>query len=818
MLSFLFRRIALATVFLCALGAQQQALAIVPTCVSTAAQLQAALTAAATDHVNNYIALVNGTYNFATPLTVNVSDNAFLTIEGGYTAADCSGLPNAIPDNTLITGTNGSGAYVRIVGDGGLTIRNLTFSGFKAAAGTNAILLGENSAGSILHVENIAITGNGVNGINDHVLAVYPSGGLVFDDNIVHDNANANAAVYLYSNYPGLAVTLANNTIAHNLSPGLALDVYSDLQVALYNNVLWNNASNDLILLETRALALNNTWLNSFIDSSSSLTPTSANNSTSDPKLTATYRLGATSPAINNGSPAPMVLPLIDAGGNFRVQGSAPDQGAYETSTNDLGAHTYLVTKSTDDANDILTLRGAITAANGAGVPARINFHFVSGCPQVITLNSPLPAITVPMFIDGYSEPNSSMNTLAPPPAGYMPFNAVICPIMFGGASPATASALSVSAAAASTVHLEVRGLRFANFATAIDLSGGNANWIHGNTFAGPFIFGGVIGNGVGVQIAGGAGDVVGGPATADVNLIGASTGVAGVLVTGGVNQGTNAFHTISNNSIGGDPSGTGATYGNTNAGVELQSTQETRVANNWIVANGGDGVRIDNSTYNLVQTNAIGYLFSPGLGNGGAGVRLLDGAYGNWIGTADPMLPQYLGGNTISANGGPGVLVDLDAGKLNEATGNSIFQNGGLAIDLALQGPTPNTGNESTGPNYLIHKPVLTGADMATGGNITVLGNLPTEFANTYRYVSVYASHTCGGDADTLLGTYIVQAGANGMINLNLLVPAPGYGPAYITATDDDYTAGVNDTSEISNSKKLSASDDIYNDSFDCY
>ena len=162
-------------------------------------------------------------------------------------------------------------------------------------------------------------------------------------------------------------------------------------------------------------------------------------------------------------------------------------------------------------------------------------------------------------------------------------------------------------------------------------------------------------------------------------------------------------------------------------------------------------------------------------------------------------------------------VLVDLDAGTYNEVTGNAIFQNSGLAIDLALQGPTANTGNESTGPNHLIHKPVLTSADYAAGGNITVLGNLPTQVANTNRYVSVYASSTCG-DAYTLLGTYIVQADANGIINLNLLVPVPSFGPAYITATDDDYVAGVNDTSEISNSKKLSASDDLYNDSFDCY
>ena len=174
--------------------------------------------------------------------------------------------------------------------------------------------------------------------------------------------------------------------------------------------------------------------------------------------------------------------------------------------------------------------------------------------------------------------------------------------------------------------------------------------------------------------------------------------------------------------------------------------------------------------------------------------------------------------GNYITTNSGPGVWIDLDAGKYNQVTGNSIVNNVGLAIDLALSGPTANAGNESSGPNYLIHKPLIDSAVSAGGGNMTVTGSIVTEAANTYRYVSIYVSGKCGGDAYARLGTYVVQAGANGVINLNLSVPAPGFGPAYITATDDDYTAGINDTSEISNSKKFSASDDLFNDNFDCY
>src|SRR4051812_26720778 len=89
------------------LFASTAASAIVPTCVQTPVQLQAALTAAATDNQPNYIGVVTGTYNFAAPLVVNVTDGYFLTIEGGY-AAGCAGLATPVPDNTIIKGVDGT--------------------------------------------------------------------------------------------------------------------------------------------------------------------------------------------------------------------------------------------------------------------------------------------------------------------------------------------------------------------------------------------------------------------------------------------------------------------------------------------------------------------------------------------------------------------------------------------------------------------------------------------------------------------------------------------------------------------------------------
>ncbi len=795
--------------------------AIAPDCVQNVAQLQSKLTAAAIDNQPNYIGLEATTYNLATPLVINVTDGASLTIEGGYAAGSgCTGLPTSVPENTIVNGANGTN--LRIVSQrGDLTMRNLTLSGFKPTAGTNAIFLGTNNGNDVLRVERLSISGNGVNGINDSILALYPAGGLEFHDNIVHDNTNAFAAVRVNAFYADLPINIANNTVTANAGPGMSIAIYSLLPAIISNNIFWNNGVSDLVVdsdvSDDRPAAFNNTWLN--CSGCTNLSFASDNNSTADPELTTSapkYRLGAGSPAINSGIPMPLTLGATDAAGNTRVVGSAPDRGAYESAINDLPAHTYIVTSTADDVANILTLRGAITAANAAGVPAAIHFHFSAGCPQIIYLAAPLPPITVPMIIDGYSDPGAAVNTANPGAVGNIPFNATICPFLFGNSSPAPLNALSVSDTAPSTVHLEVRGLRLENFQTAIDLSGGNGHWIHGNAFAGPFIFNTVIGNGVGVNLDGGFADVIGGPAVADVNLISASSSVAGIMISGGLGSVNNWYHTVTNNSIGGDPTGTISGWGNTNAGILLQYTRQQDVFANWIVNNGGDGIVLEGANYTLVQSNLIGSNITAGLGNTGMGVRVKGGASSNWIGSTEPGLIGR--GNVINNNGGAGVLIDLDAGVYNEVTDNMILNNGGIAVDLALLGRTANTGTENSGPNNLLHKPTITGAVYSSPGTIHVTGTLPVSSPNQYRIISFYANGSCTGDATSPLGSRAVQADASGMIAFSLDIPGPSYGPAWITATDEGYTAGLKNTSEISNARHLTPVDYIYDDSFECY
>ena len=65
-------------------------------------------------------------------------------------------------------------------------------------------------------------------------------------------------------------------------------------------------------------------------------------------------------------------------------------------------------------------------------------------------------------------------------------------------------------------------------------------------------------------------------------------------------------------------------------------------------------------------------------------------------------------------------------AGFGNDITGNSIFDNGSLGIDLGDDGVTPNHATEPTAANQYQNYPVLTSA-VSSGGVTTIMGNTRT-------------------------------------------------------------------------------------------
>ena len=794
----------------------REAAALTTACVNTPALLQSALMAAQSNNDDNYIQVVANSYGLGVPIAVTVPSGHSLTLEGGYTAG-CGAAPLSSLYSTILAG--GGGASLRInVNDGALILRNFTLTGFQPPSGTSPIALFQNGSGGTLHVENVHVIGNTVAGISDDVLYVSSLGGLVFDDNEIDDNPNARSAVHIVGNYPAQSFVAANNTVVNNTGPGLYFDVQTYLPSGIYNNILWHNGVNDLLVgsvnLATPPLALNNIWLN--CNGCGSLAAGSAANSSADPVLTANYQLANGSPAVNAGVPLPTVLPALDAANAARVVGSAPDQGAFESASDDLAGHTYVVYNNSDDASNIATLRGAITDANSKGVPARINLHYSTGCPTEVDLATPLPAITVPMLIDGYADPNSAVNTAAKG-GGAIPFNATLCTTMFNTGASGN-SAFSVAASAGARQHLEVRGVRLSHFGTAINLAGGNGHWIHGNAFS---LFG-TLGNNIGVGIFGGQADVVGGPATADVNLIGASSGAAG---TGVLIEGSGGFHTIINNNIGGNPAAdtSSTAYANAQNGVEILNSTRDSVIGNEILFSGVNGVLINHASYIVVDGNliALGGDSSGTLSGNVPGVRVSNGAFDNWIGTtASSGNFAEIAGNAIVGNSGPGVWIDPTASYDNQVTGGSIGLNLGLAIDLGAEGPTANSGTESAGPNFLLHKPVLTGALTAGANTVQVSGSIAMEAPYIGRLLTLYANQECGGSAETMLGTFDVQSGADSIAHFSLVASLPPSSPylVYINATDAGPSTGPALTSEISNTRMIQPNDDIFYDKFDCY
>jgi len=209
---------------------------------------------------------------------------------------------------------------------------------------------------------------------------------------------------------------------------------------------------------------------------------------------------------------------------------------------------------------------------------------------------------------------------------------------------------------------------------------------------------------------------------TAERNII-SGNAADGVYI-----EGTGAdFNVVAGNFIGTDVTGTVA-LGNGQDGVKIWWAANQRIGGsnpgegNLISGNDRWGVFIQGAeaSSNLVQGNCIGTDVSgtEALGNGGHGVYITSGARSNAIGG------DAASGNLIAWNAGPGVAVVGEDTNGNRIQANSIYDNGGLGIDLGDDGPTPNAptlgiGTPSPWQNY----PVIAAA--LVGASTNVIGTL---------------------------------------------------------------------------------------------
>ena len=369
------------------------------------------------------------------------------------------------------------------------------------------------------------------------------------------------------------------------------------------------------------------------------------------------------------------------------------------------------------------TLRQFILNSNAIAGTQTSNFEIgVPGSTQTINVaGSALPAIADAAILDAWTQGTGAYS--GPP---IIELN--------GAGAGGSATGLTITGGGST-----VRGFAINRFGLdGISVSGGT-----GNTIAGNYIgtnAGGTagLGNGqYGIQLASGL-NLVGGVSPAERNVISGNN-------VDGIRVGPSSGNVIRGNYIGTDVTGTLA-IANTEDGIWIDGASNTTIGGsaagtgNVISGNGWSGVGFSSGgAGNVVQGNLIGRnaANSGPLGNLHHGVDIAgsNGARIGGLGAGE--------GNVIADNAWDGVSITSGTG--HTVSGNSIYANGDLGIDIAGGiedgfGTTANdAGDGDTGTNGQQNFPLLTGA-ATTGTQITIAGTLNSTANSTFR-VEFFAS-----------------------------------------------------------------------------
>jgi titin len=409
---------------------------------------------------------------------------------------------------------------------------------------------------------------------------------------------------------------------------------------------------------------------------------------------------------------------------------------------------TFQVTTADDSGPG--SLRAAILSANNHPEGNTIDFNIGTGV-QRIHLQSPLPAITYPVNLDGTTQPGFSGIPL----------------IVLDGSFAGPADGLTIAGGDSTVRDLVIHGFT----GSGLVLSGQGSNAVTGNyigtTAAGTQAFGNVQ---RGIYINGSSNNTIGGTTTGAGNVI-SDSGWTGILISDG------AGNEIEGNKIGTDVSGT-QPLGNAGFGIRLVGGTDNQIggtaskARNVISANGLSGVFFGSgSTGNVLQGNYIGtdVSGSAAMGNGERGVEV-SGASDNTIGGTTAGAA-----NVISANSWSGLV--LEAGTIGtlvqknfigtDATGAQALANGGDGIRV-------EAANENTIGGTALHSGNLISGNGMSGVHI-IDGSFGNQVEGNYIGTDVSGLVALGNGERGVLITGAssneiggTEAGAGNLISAN--------------------------------------------------
>ncbi len=406
-----------------------------------------------------------------------------------------------------------------------------------------------------------------------------------------------------------------------------------------------------------------------------------------------------------------------------------------------LGAATFTVTNANDAGAG--SLRQAILDANANAGSDSIAFAITGSGVHTITPATPLPTLTGPVVLDGYTQTGASPNTL---PIGD---DAVLRIELSGLTSGGTGIAMTGGGST-------IRGLVIHNFSPAVTMDTAGGNTVAGN-FIGTDATGTVaLGNsGFGtVSVSGVPGNHIGGPTPADRNLISGNGGSFAVLLSGA----SASSNFVQGNYIGVDVTGTAA-LGNIGVGVGTLGAPSTTIGGlaatagtppgNLISGNAGWGVELSmaTSTNNTVQGNLIG--------TNATGTAALANFAGIAIGPNGGANDNLIGGtaagarNVISGNSNYGISLSTGdvASSSNTVQGNYIGPD--ITGTIAL---SPNqTGILFGGGDHTQVGGAAAGAGNLISGNGQPSAVKPGIYVGGAATGSVFQGNLIGTQADGL-------------------------------------------------------------------
>lgn len=685
-------------------------------CVATSAELEAAITAGG-DAADDDIRVVTGTYQLQDRRSE--ARGAF-RLSGGWITGCMVRTAGAV---STLNGPGGTAGFEIDGNFGGVRLERLNFTNWDEI-GSRERVQGA-GPGGVIALSRVRIS-------NVRRVTIVPITNDVLVENSIFDG-HTDRGLFILSSSQGDVpdVTVQFNSFVRpgpGVNDGLVINAVNSPfgSVRVYNNLI-NGHPRDLWIV-AQAMQVNNNHYNTIaFDIGGSLAPGSGDNLTGNPLFSssAPFRpIEPGSPLINAGRLLGASNPISDYTGAARTVGTRPDIGAVESSVEN--GTTLSVTNTADSG--LGSLRSAILAANSATGLKTIRFDLPGACPRVISPLTALPALTEPVFINGYTQNGAVENEQD------QFFDGTLCVALAGGNTIGTGLHLATQ----SNESFRVRGLMFYGFTSeGLRVSGSGRANVEGNLFGtGANLPNQVFANAA-IRIQNAPGTIVGGTSGANMNVIGRAQ-QSGVRLEAALGA-----RLVAGNLIGVDRDGQSALPNQ--VGVFVEDTSGDAIEGNAITDSLAQGVLFSSAAPPanvIVRDNLIGArpLNAALGGNAANAVRV----YGNG---------HRISRNLIYNNGTDGMAV-ISPGRRVEITQNRFRNNAQLAIDLSPDGPNPiDLDVGQTGANDQQNKPLLTSAG-GTRVAGTVRGNLSS--ANGTYAIDFYLSDRCdspsGGEAQHVL------------------------------------------------------------------